>query len=212
MYNWDKISLLVCCNPWIASMVAEEIKNDFTTVLCVRNSIDANLWSFKERTYGNKIGMVCRIHPVKNLPLAAQILLRLEDYELHIAGPIQDPNIATYLSFILGQRVKFYGNIERKFLDEWWEDKNYCLSTSISEGDPMALLEAMSKGIKPIVHNWPGANELYDTFSTVDEAISQIKVGYDSYKYRQMVLDNNPTGNIKFLAKLVLKGDTDGKH
>lgn len=206
-WDWDKIDALVCCNPWIAGVVSKQIKNDSTTVVSVRNSIDPEKWTFKKRSHGKKIGMACRVHPIKNLPLAVQIMLGLpDDYELHIAGPVQDPNIATYLVHALGDRVKLYGQIDREVLDEWWDDKNYCLSTSVSEGDPMCVLEAMAKGIKPIIHDWPGASEMYDTFKRVDQAVGEIYnySPYESRDYRETVCNNNGISNISYVVNLAL--------
>lgn len=207
-YNWDAIDLLVTCNVWIGTQVAKELNNKPTTVICVRNSIDTNLWTYKERSHGNKIGMVCRLFPIKNLSLAAQILLALpKEYELHIAGPFQDPNITPYLiSLLPASRLFLYGNLERHRLDKWWEDKNYCLSTSISEGDPMCILEAMAKGIKPVVHAWPGANEYYETFKTVGEAVDQIMIGqYNSKEYLSTVQTENSPEIITDLARHITK-------
>jgi hypothetical protein len=36
-----------------------------------------------------------------------------------------------------------------------------CLSTSLSEGNPNNVIEAMAKGIKPVVHAWPGAEDQF---------------------------------------------------
>jgi len=206
-YNWDKINLLVCCNGWIAYQVANAIKSN-TAVVQLRNSIDASLWRFKERAHGLNIGMTCRVHPVKNLALAVQIMLRLPEHKLHIAGPIQDPNVCAYMTHMLGDRVCFYGNLNRNVLDDWWEYRNYCLSTSISEGDPMGVLEAMAKGVKPVIHAWPDAENMYDVFRTVDEAVRDISSGpYESSKFRQLVETMNSASNIELLVDLILKGE-----
>lgn len=203
-YNWDAIDFLFCCNPWIASVAAGQITSK-TAVAYVRNPIDTSGWTYKKRENGTELGMVCRVHHVKNLPLAAQIMVELpKQYTLHIAGKIDHPDILPYMQG-LGERVKFYNNIPRKDLDSWWEDKNYCLSTSISEGDPMNVLEAMAKGIKPIIHRWPGAYEMYDdTFVTVKRAVFDIMRGdYNSAKYLESVKKNNSVSNIDEIYKMV---------
>lgn len=190
-FRWDKISALICCNPWIGEQASQVVPKD--KIYVIPNPIDATKWTFKERDHGKKIGMACRVHPVKNLPLACQIMLHLPaEYELHIAGKIEDLSIYSYVKTVLwGRRVKFHGQMKRGKLDEWWDQMNYCLSTSISEGDPMNVLEACSKGIKPIIHNWPGADAMYPkewVFDSTGMAVKMLQdFHYESNKYREYV-------------------------
>lgn len=178
-YDWSKIDRLIFCNSFFKNQVdaffASSNGPTCPTEL-VYNAVDFDKWTFKERKPGYKIGMACHVHPKKNLPLAAQILMELgPDYELHIAGEIQDPCTALYLKS-LGLKIRCYGHV--KDMDQWWEDKNYCLSTSISEGNPNNVLESMAKGIRPVIHKWPGSKDQFNgrwLFRTVGEAVSQIK-------------------------------------
>ncbi len=77
-------------------------------------------------------------------------------------------------------------------MDTWWEMMEVCLSTSISEGNPNNVNEAMMKGIKPVVHDWPGAQFQYHgawRFGTVDEAIAIIRsTEYDASGYRDWAM------------------------
>ena len=60
----------------------------------------------------------------------------------------------------LEKNVVIYGWIDD--IAKWWEDKDYTLSASIHEGHPYNILESMARGIKPIIHNFDGAEELYE--------------------------------------------------
>jgi hypothetical protein len=129
------------------------------------------------------------------LPLALQILNQSSDnHELHIAGKFQDGTTVDYLNNMvtalkLNDRVFFYGPIDD--INDWLKDKNYLLCTAISEGCPNNVLEAMAKGIKPVIHNWPGSKSLFNgfTFNTVQEAADMMTVesSYKSGTYRTQI-------------------------
>jgi len=212
-HKWNKISDIICCNPWIADQVEKGIGDKPTRVHFIPNPIDANKWTFKERSHGKKIGMVGRIHSVKNIPLAVQILMALpKEYDLHIAGESNDLWIEAYLANLnLKGRLFMYNRIPNNQLDQWWEDKNYCLCTSTSEGDPMFVLEAMAKGIKPIIHSWPGANKMYPNelvFETIKEAIGKTEGRYDSDSYLVYVNDHHGLDIVNLVVDLVVGNRT----
>jgi len=183
--DWSKVDHLICVNDWIRDEVSrifagKNIGPVPTSV--IYNAVEPLKWTYKpNRPRSHRIGMACFVNQKKNLPMALQILLGLpEDYELHIAGQVQDPCTAEYLNYVAKcykRKVYIYGHILPSNMDTWWEMMEVCLSTSISEGNPNNVNEAMMKGIKPVVHAWPGAHQQYPhgcLFRTVDEAIAII--------------------------------------
>jgi glycosyltransferase involved in cell wall biosynthesis len=213
--QWEDVSDLICVNSWIKT-IAEEVlsgKGVSTKVHLIYNGTDINRWRFKERGHGKRIGMACHVHPKKNLPLAIQVLGKLpEDYSLHIAGDIQDPCTAEYLNHLgktLRRKVYLYGHVPTNQLSLWWEQMNYCLSSSISEGNPNNVIEAMAKGLKPVIHNWPGAEDQFPEdlrFSTPEEAAQMITGGaYESSRYRGIVEKDFSLSNIDKVVDLALE-------
>lgn len=211
--DWSGVDALICVNSWIKGVV-ENIFNENrikTPVHLIYNGTDLDRWKWKERKPNARIGMACHVHPKKNLPLALQILGKLpEKYELHIAGGIQDSCTAEYLNHV-GKRMRrsvyLYGHIPHEQLNDWWEYMGVCLSTSLSEGNPNNVIEAMAKGIKPVIHNWPGAEGQFPefVFNTVDEAVKAItSESYDSKSYKQEVEARYSLQNIKQVVDLAL--------
>jgi len=212
--NWNAVDGLICVNSWIKGVMESSFRQSGirTPIYLVYNAADPARWSYRERGPGNRIGMACHVHPKKNLPLALQILAALpEDYELHIAGQIQDSCTAEYLNQIgnaVRRKIFLYDHIPAEQLNTWWDQMNFCLSTSLSEGNPNNVIEAMAKGIKPIVHYWPGAEGQFPKhlFGTVGEAVSMILSGpYESLKYRDEVLDKFSLNNIERVVDLALE-------
>ncbi|WP_346795858.1 glycosyltransferase [Halomonas sp. Bachu 37] len=170
-----------------------------TSSTVIHNGVDIESLQYKERSAGFDLAFVAALRDVKNPQLLVQIIEKLVSidrrYTLHVAGKGSDLIIQRYMKHILeGLDIKdnviFYGHVED--IDSWLENKNYLISTSVSESFGYNIAEAMAKGIKPIIHNWPGAKELYPSslvFNTVDEAVSMFTNEiYNSGMYRDFVL------------------------
>lgn len=190
--DWKRVSSVFFVNDYLADQFK---KSTGMQTIVVYNGVDPSKWSFKKHEHGHNIAWVGFINQKKNLPLALQVLSGLPDaYTLHVAGEIQDLQVYDYLCNIapaIKRRVVLHGKIPHDKMNWWLEDKNYILSTAISEGCPNNVIEAMAKGIKPIVHNWPGARQQFGSlvFDTAEEAVSMIKddSAYDSASYRRTI-------------------------
>jgi len=212
--DWADTYAIIVCNDWIDGVAKRHFEQSGINVPVhlVYNAVDPGKWEYGERRANKKIGMACHVHPKKNLPLALQILAELDDeWEIHVAGEIQDPCTAEYLADLgrsMRRTIYLYGHIPREQLNLWWEDKGFCLSTSISEGNPNNVIEAMAKGIKPIVHRWPGAQSQFPpgtVFQSVNEAVRMIRTGdYRSSEYRKWVSEKFSLDNIKRAVDIAL--------
>jgi glycosyltransferase involved in cell wall biosynthesis len=187
--DFDSVNKVVVLNEYFYEMVKARAN---VIAKIIYNGVVLSNWTYRQRAPGPKIAMIGYINQRKNLSMALQILFCLpENYTLHIAGGLQNVETDTYLYNLaresgLTDRVKLYGNVDD--IDSWLEDKDYLLNTSISEGCPNSVIEAMAKGIKPLVHNWPGASVLFSdyVFNTVGGAANMILKGdYNSEHYRK---------------------------
>ncbi|MCK4913893.1 MAG: glycosyltransferase family 4 protein, partial [Planctomycetes bacterium] len=112
-------------------------------------------------------------------------------------GISQDITLEQYLRHminVLGLNDVVFFDGWQGDVNSWLADKHYIVSTSIMESQGMGLLEAMSCGLKPVIHNFPGASEIYPSeflFNISEEFCEQIlSETYDSQKYRQFVEKN----------------------
>ena len=130
-----------------------------------------------------------------------QIINKLKEvdnkYQLHVGGDFQDPRYFVYFNYIrkemkIEDNFILHGWIDN--VEEFLEDKDYILSTSIHEGHPYNILESMARGIKPIIHNYSGSKEQWPNeliYNTIDEAVEKItEQTYDSEGYRRFIEDN----------------------
>jgi FkbM family methyltransferase len=123
-------------------------------------------------------------------------------YRLKVAGEFQDMRYAVYFRSILSklelkENIKFFGHV--KDIPQWFEreDINYLLSTSIFESFGYNIAEAMAMGVRPLIHNFPGAEELWPIdclFNTTDELIEMVRndEGYNSIAYRGFIEQKYP--------------------
>ena len=183
-------------------------------VSIIRNGVNTSKYTFAEHQHGRKIAFVGNFNTKKNPGLAIQILHELVnvgrgDYELHWAGDMQDVRLYAYtmnLVHAMGLQDRFF-LYQHVNTNTFLEDKDYFLSTSMHEGYGMAILEAMSKGIKPIIHNFYIADEFYPmqyVFNSISSAVEMIKdEPYDSTEYRQFAERHSETKQLEKISELV---------
>lgn len=181
---------------------------------CIPNGIDLSQFPFRPKRAGtNKVALVGQMKSVKNFPLAVQVLMGLpKSYTAHQIGlPANEMQIGQFVSYVdnlgFNGRWTVYPPITPESMIDWYKDKDYILSTSLNEGNPNCVIEAMAMGIKPVIHNWPGARDQFPVDLIWDE------IGYaadlmtcDEYqpgRYRQWVEERYGLDNYKQLHKVI---------
>lgn len=182
--EWNNVDALIFVSEYIREMFNSTLKiGNPKKTYCIPNCVDLEEFPFKETNReSTKIALVCTGAAHKNIGLAAQILQLLPGkYTIHHIGKISQPEKATWNDYFrnlgLENRWVWNRNISAAHMPEWYKDKDFILSTSISEGNPNNVLEGMATGCKPVVHNWPGAKSQFGVehvFNTVEEAVSII--------------------------------------
>ena len=84
-------------------------------------------------------------------------------------------------------------------INQWFADKHYIVSTSTIESQGMGILEAMVCGLKPVIHNFPGAEQIFSSeylFNISEEFCQQVlSESYEPKKYRKFVEERYPLKN-----------------
>ncbi|NQT81531.1 glycosyltransferase family 4 protein, partial [bacterium] len=192
--NWANVDDLV----FVADHVRRLSLERFPALRDVRVSvipdgIDPDRFTYRRRAKGRDIAWVGFLNHKKNVPLLLEIASQLRDYRFHVAGIFQDERLRTYWEHYVRvnglDNIRLYGWVED--VNAFLEDKNYILSTSLWEGTQVAVLEAMAKGIKPLVHAWIGAEELYGPagiYRNTAELRQALNDGsYQSGEYRRWI-------------------------
>jgi glycosyltransferase involved in cell wall biosynthesis len=180
-------------------------------------SIDLDRYRFAERGHGFDIAVVSEKWISKGTDLILQIALKLKQidprYKIHWLGRWSENawEQSYFNDFIEhhGLNFEFTEWLDGdNAVDDFLEGKNYLLHASHKEAFSSATAEAMAKGIKPVLHRFYGADDLWPgiTWDSIDEAVDlivgkQIVPGQRSYKgenyhsqiYRQYLIDRGYT-------------------
>lgn len=210
--NWESIDDLILVGENIRDAILNDIPNleHSTKIHVLHNAIDTHKFPIKkDKIESKKIAFVASIRHCKNYPLLFQIFYKINqldpEYSLHIAGEYQansndmlimeNKELDLYLQNVMNHwgfkdKVIFHGQVND--MNSWLEDKDVLLCTSIREGMPVNVIEAMSKGIKPIIHDFPGAKYFYPDnliYKSVDEAVEMVFKPTENAEYYRSIVE-----------------------
>jgi glycosyltransferase involved in cell wall biosynthesis/phospholipid N-methyltransferase len=197
--NWTNVDKIVFVSQHIKDYVLDQEKSiDAEKAVVIANGVKVENYIFRNRCKGYKIAYVGYINAKKGPMLLLHAFKALFDtdnrYKLYIAGEFQDSRYVLYFKQMIkemGLENNIFFDGWQENVDSWLEDKNYIISTSVLESQHLSIMEAMAKGIKPIIHNFVGARTIYDDkyiWNTISEFISKIQDDqYDSREYREFV-------------------------
>jgi glycosyltransferase involved in cell wall biosynthesis len=174
-----------------------------TSVVTIPNGVNLPSFTFVNRPRGKNIAFLANLRMVKNPAFLLQCMQKLRyidpEYRLFFAGMPSDAALEQYLRHMvdaleLRDVVSFDG--WQTDVNSWLQDKHYIVSTSIIESQGMGILEGMACGLKPVIHNFPGAGQIFPSeylFNISEEFCAQIcSDAYDPAKYRRFVEQNYP--------------------
>lgn len=180
----------------------------------IPNGIDLDEWPMRNGE-GNpyKIALVASMKHVKNIPLAAAILLDLpKAYHIYHIGLHAEGYTGELFAYIknlgLKDRWHWEPRIEPSEVQEWLKDKGILLNPSVNEGNPNCVIEAMAMGIKPVIHAWPGAYSQFPEdliFKTVTDACHIIKNNKNNTPeiFRDWIKNNFSISNFSELHNVI---------
>lgn len=134
----------------------------------------------------NKIAYAGQISRKKGIGELFLIARELPEYEFHVAGKFVDEDVAQFFEEKKPDNITlepFSYNLK-----EWLKDKTYIINTSLREGNPITVLEAMEVGLKPLVYDWIGAKEIYGkTYKNIKELKGLLNEPYEPSIYKEFV-------------------------
>ena len=202
--NWTNIDALVTVgNSFVKDALlrrAPYIENQ-TLIVTIPNGVNLEKFAFTDRTHGKNIAFLSNLRMIKNPAFVLQCMQKLHymdhEYRLFFGGQFQDETLEQYLRHmvgVLGLRDVVFFDGRQEDVNSWLEDKHYIVSTSLIESQGMGLLEAMACGLKPVIHNFPGADQIFPSeflYNIAEEFCEHIlSEQYEPQTYRRFVEEN----------------------
>jgi pentatricopeptide repeat protein len=202
--QWENIDTLITVgNSFVEEALLKQVPDvrNRTQLITIPNGVNLDRFEFIDRPRGKNIATVGYLNMRKNPMFLLQCMQKLHyidpEYKLFFAGNFQDPMLEQYVrhavrALQLTDAVFFEG--WQVDVNTWLKDKHYIVSCSIGESQGMGLLEAMACGLKPVIHNFPGSDQIFPSeflFNIAEEFCEQIcSPSYEPWKYRRFVEDN----------------------
>lgn len=226
--QWQNIDCLIFISDYIKECYRElNGRLPDTHIEVVPNAIPVKRYPFDASRRRNfDIGFLGRLHYVKNPLMLIQILKKVleqdDRYQLHIAGAVQQMEISQYLVYQAEQmgisdHLHFYGHLAKNDVQSLLAQCSTLLSTSVIEGHPVGIMEAMASGCKPVIHDFPGARALFEPdflFNTIDEAAAMVlNKSFEPRRYRMFISQNfEQSRQVDRLVELIEELTSDRKE
>ncbi len=202
--QWERIDDLIFVAEHIKSFVTgqhPEIEKQVGAIHVIANGVNLEKFPFKERTPGRNIAFLGNVNykkgPMLLLHAFRELVAYDDSYRLFIGGNFQDARYALYFGQ-MAQELNLQRNLVLDgWVDDvpaWLEDKQYIACSSVLEGHPVGLMEAMARGLKPLIHNFVGARGIYPDkyiWNTVHDFVRLVtEPEYKSSEYRDFIARN----------------------
>jgi len=202
--QWENIDALITVgNSFVKEPLLKQVPDirNQTQLIVIPNGVNLEKFKFVDRRQGKNIACIGYLNMRKNPMFLLQCMQKLHyidpEYKLFFAGVFQDAMLEQYVKHItqaleLTDVVFFDGWQEN--INSWLEDKHYIVSSSIGESQGMGLIEGMACGLKPVIHNFPGADQIFPSeflFNISEEFCRQIcSESYEPQRYRKFIEEN----------------------
>ena len=150
----------------IKEYLEKKIDRKLANAVVITNGADLNQftisslkWSANGDATNNKVAYAGWISRKKGAGELILLAKELPQYEFHVAGKFAEEDVQEY--FLKNKPKNMFAYPWQYNLNEWFEDKTYFLNTSIREGCPVTVLEAMAAGLKPLIYGWLGARNMF---------------------------------------------------
>ncbi len=215
--QWENIDMLITVgNSFVKEALLKQVPDveNRTQLVTVPNGINFDKFKFIDKGFpsrdglqngtrrpGKNIACVGYLNMRKNPMLLLQCMQKLHyidpEYKLFFAGTFQDAMLEQYIRHIVNALeltdAVFFDSWQAD-INSWLQDKDYIVSASIGESQGMGLLEGMACGLKAVIHNFPGASQIFPSeflFNISEEFCEQILSNtYEPQRYRRFVEEN----------------------
>jgi len=159
--NWNGFDVVIFIDHYIKEYVERQF-GKVNSAVVIPNGIDLDKFTIapnKERN--NKIAYAGYLTRKKGIGELLLIAKSLPGYEFHLAGRYQENDIADWMNKKKPDNIFIHEWKYDESMNDFYADKTFILNTSLRESQAMTICEGMASGLKPLVNDWIGADEVY---------------------------------------------------
>ena len=174
-----------------------------TRLVAVPNGVNLRRYPLRRRDRGKHLACLGCLTMEANPGFLVQVVQKLHyldaGYRLFFAGRFENSTLEQYVRHMV-RTLDLTGVIffepSPGDLNGWLSDKHFIVAAGIGENQVEALLAGMACGLKPIVHNFPGADKLLPPqylFNIAEQFCEQVlSNNYQPSQYRRLVEERYP--------------------
>jgi len=204
--RWENVDMLMQIGSSAVEKALVEHVPDIrnrTRLVIMGPAVNLNRFAFRQRSVGKHLACMGPLSLETNPAFLIQCMQKLHyidsDYRLSFAGRFESPVLEQYLRHMvetlgLTNVVSFMPDpIDA---NAWLADKHFIVSGGMGESQTQMLLQGMAAGLKPVIHNFPGAQAVFPTdslFNIAEEFCDRItSQPYAPATYRRFVEERYP--------------------
>jgi glycosyltransferase involved in cell wall biosynthesis len=198
--DWTGFTDIVYPSKHIKEMM---LVPDFVKAHDIPHGVDTDKFTFRNKPRGKKIAWVTRRWSAKGKEFALEIAYLLKridpEYKIYALG-VDDYGSWEKAYFEYFIKTNNLDNIiwedHTDDMNTWLEDKDFALCCSKKETFSFAIAEGMAKGLKPLIHNFLGAEDIWDKkyiWNTTNDCVKMIlEDDFNPQEYKEYI-DNHYT-------------------
>ena len=185
--GFDKIIFI---DDYIKEFVEKQY-GKLSNAVVIPNGVQLEKFTFNpEKKKNNKIAYAGYLTRKKGIGELLLIAKSLPQYEFHLAGRYQEDDIADWMNTKKPDNV--FIDCWQYNINEWYQDKSFIINTSMRESQAMTVMEAMSCGLKPVVNEWIGSEDIYGkdfVYKNIEDIKRILEGDFNPSEYRKFVED-----------------------
>ncbi len=203
---WEHVDILLQIgNSAVETALLEQVPDirHRTRIVVLPNGMNLDRFTFQPRSRGKHLACTGYLSMEANPAFLLQCVQKLHyidpEYRLFFSGRFENALLEQYIRHMmetLGLRDVVVFEPCPSDLNAWFADKHFIVSSGIAESQVESVLAGMACGLKPIVHNFPGAETVFPAaslFNIAEEFCERIlSQDYDSAGYRCFVEQRYP--------------------
>lgn len=198
---FERFDTVIFVADHIKEYAEKVLQQKIEQAMVIPNGVDLNAFTIPQgKRPNNKIAYAGELSRKKGLPLLMFIAPHFPEYEFHVAGKFNEPDIAEF--FHKKASPNIFIEPYSYNLNKFFADKTYYLHTSPREGCPVTPLQAMAAGLQPLIYDAIGMQEIFtntETFSNVLDLAHLLGLPVHFEDNRAFVHQNH---NIEFIYPL----------